>query len=116
MRPGMAPKPRRRRSRRQRWLVIATAAASALVMVVAGGLSLFFGHLNGNITTQSMAVIGNLPPPSRAGVLNIKPESRTPTSPAARVASVQTRNASENICSGLPTPNSFGEHRESGRG
>ena len=32
---------------------------------------MFFGHLNGNITTQSMTVIGNLPPPSRAGVLNI---------------------------------------------
>jgi LCP family protein required for cell wall assembly len=40
-------------------------------MVVAAGLSMFFGHLNGNITTQSMTVIGNLPPPSRVGVLNI---------------------------------------------
>jgi LCP family protein required for cell wall assembly len=58
-------------SRRQRWLLIGTAVASALVMVVTGGLSMFFGHLNGNITTQSMAVIGKLPPPSRAGVLNI---------------------------------------------
>lgn len=32
---------------------------------------MFFGQLNGNITTQSMTVIGNLPPASRTGVLNI---------------------------------------------
>lgn len=64
-------RPKPRWSRRQRWLLIGTAAASALVMMVTGGLSMFFGHLNGNITTQSMAVLGNLPPPSRAGVLNI---------------------------------------------
>jgi len=31
----------------------------------------FFSHLNGNIATQSMAVLGRLPPPSAAGVLNI---------------------------------------------
>jgi LCP family protein required for cell wall assembly len=64
-------RPKPRWSRRQRWLLIGTAAASALVMAVTAGLSTFFGHLNGNITTQSMTVIGNLPPPSRAGVLNI---------------------------------------------
>jgi anionic cell wall polymer biosynthesis LytR-Cps2A-Psr (LCP) family protein len=69
MRHGTRPKPRW--SRRQRWLLIGTATASALVMVITGGLSMFFGHLNGNITTQSMAVIGKLPPPSRARVLNI---------------------------------------------
>ena len=63
-----------RRSRWTRWerrLLLATAAASALVMVVTGGLSLFFGHLNANIATQSMTVLGKLPPPSKAGVLNI---------------------------------------------
>jgi LCP family protein required for cell wall assembly len=59
-------------ARRQRWLLLtATASASALVMAVAGALSLYFGHLNGNIATQSMAELGKLPPPSRAGVLNI---------------------------------------------
>lgn len=63
-----------RRSRWTRWqghLLLATAAASALVMVATGGLSLFFSHLNGNIATQSMTVLGKLPPPSKAGVLNI---------------------------------------------
>ncbi|HEX8008588.1 MAG TPA: LCP family protein, partial [Trebonia sp.] len=38
-----------------------------------------------------------------------RPKSRTPTSPAGPAASVQTRNASENICSGLPAPNNLGE-------
>jgi LCP family protein required for cell wall assembly len=41
------------------------------VLLVSGGLSLFFGHLNGNIATQSMGEFGNLPAASRAGVLNI---------------------------------------------
>jgi LCP family protein required for cell wall assembly len=45
--------------------------ASALVLTVSGGLSMFFSHLNSNIATQSMSVIGGLPPPSPAGVLNI---------------------------------------------
>lgn len=58
-------------SRWQQWLLTATASASALVMAVAGGLALYFGHLNGNIATQSMAELGKLPPPSRAGVVNI---------------------------------------------
>lgn len=58
-------------TRRQQWLLTATASASALVMAAAAGLALFFGHLNGNIATQSMAELGKLPPPSRAGVLNI---------------------------------------------
>jgi LCP family protein required for cell wall assembly len=40
-------------------------------MVLTGGLSVFFGQLNGNIATESMSVLGKLPPPSRAGVLNI---------------------------------------------
>lgn len=51
--------------------MVATAVASALVLAVSGGLSVFFSHLNGNIATQSMAVLGRLPPPSAAGVLNI---------------------------------------------
>ena len=51
--------------------MVATAVASALVLAVSGGLSVFFSHLNGNIATQSMAVLGSLPPPSKAGVLNI---------------------------------------------
>jgi anionic cell wall polymer biosynthesis LytR-Cps2A-Psr (LCP) family protein len=55
----------------QRWLLLATAAASALVMAAIAGLSLFFKHLNANIATQSMTVLGKLPPPSKAGVLNI---------------------------------------------
>lgn len=39
---------------------------------MAGSTSEFFGHLNGNITTESMTEAGaKLPPPSRAGVLNI---------------------------------------------
>jgi LCP family protein required for cell wall assembly len=57
--------------RRKQWLLTATASASALVMAVAGALALFFGHLNGNIATESMAELGKLPPPSKAGVLNI---------------------------------------------
>lgn len=40
-------------------------------MAGTGGLALFFGHLNGNIATQSMTVLGKLPPPSKSGVLNI---------------------------------------------
>jgi LCP family protein required for cell wall assembly len=59
------------RTRRQRLLLVATAVASALVMLVTGGLSVFFGHLDGNITTESMSVLGSLPPASKAGVLNI---------------------------------------------
>ena len=55
----------------QRWLLLATAAASALVLAATAGLSLFVSHLNGNIATQSMTVLGKLPPPSKAGVLNI---------------------------------------------
>ena len=58
-------------TRWQRWLLAATAVTSALVMTASGGLALFFGHLNGNIATQSMTVLGKLPPPSKAGVLNI---------------------------------------------
>ena len=58
-------------SRWQRWLLLATAAASALVMAATAGLSLFFKHLNANIATQSMTVLGKLPPQSTAGVLNI---------------------------------------------
>ena len=42
-----------------------------MVLAVTAALSLFFGHLNGNIATQSMAVLGKLPAPSKAGVLNI---------------------------------------------
>ena len=58
-------------TRREQWLLMATASASALVIAIAGALALFFGHLNGNIATQSMAELGKLPPPSKAGVLNI---------------------------------------------
>jgi hypothetical protein len=40
-------------------------------MAATAGLSLFFGHFNANIATQSVTVLGKLPPPSKAGVLNI---------------------------------------------
>jgi LCP family protein required for cell wall assembly len=40
-------------------------------MLSAMALAAFLGHLNGNIATDSMSVIGPLPPPSKAGVLNI---------------------------------------------
>lgn len=59
------------RSRWRQWLLLAMATGSALVLGVAAGLALFFGHLNANIATQSMTVLGKLPPPSKAGVLNI---------------------------------------------
>jgi len=62
---------RARWGRWQRWLLLATAAASALVLAATAGLSLFVSHLNRNIATQSMTVLGKLPPPSKAGVLNI---------------------------------------------
>jgi LCP family protein required for cell wall assembly len=42
------------------------------VLVVSGSASEFFGQLNGNITTESMTEAGaKLPPPSKAGVMNI---------------------------------------------
>jgi LCP family protein required for cell wall assembly len=52
-------------------MVAATAAASALIMTTAVALAAFLGHLNGNIATDPMSVLGPLPPPSRAGVLTI---------------------------------------------
>jgi LCP family protein required for cell wall assembly len=58
-------------SRRQRRLLMSAATASALILAVSGGLSAFFGHLNQDIKTQSMAEFGPLPPASKAGVLNI---------------------------------------------
>jgi LCP family protein required for cell wall assembly len=63
--------PGHRWTRRQRWLLIATAVASALVMTASAGLQAFFGHLNGNIATESMSILGGAPPASKAGVLNI---------------------------------------------
>ena len=59
------------RTARQRWTLVAAAAGSALVMALSAGLQAFFGQLNGNITTESMAILGKMPPPSKAGVLNI---------------------------------------------
>ncbi|MGD0557403.1 MAG: LCP family protein [Streptosporangiaceae bacterium] len=42
------------------------------MLVVSGSASEFFGQLNGNITTESMTEAGaKLPPPSKAGVMNI---------------------------------------------
>lgn len=58
-------------SRWQQRLLVATAVGSALVLALTAVLSLFFGHLNANIATQSMTVLGKLPPPSKDGVLNI---------------------------------------------
>jgi len=58
-------------SRRERLLLAWTASASALILAASGALSAFFGHLNRNITTQSMTEFGALPPGSKAGVLNI---------------------------------------------
>lgn len=69
---GAGPRRRRRYGRAERLWIIGTAIASALVMVLSGSMSEFFGHLNGNITTESMAEAdAKLPPPSRAGVLNV---------------------------------------------
>jgi LCP family protein required for cell wall assembly len=63
---------RRRYSRAERLWLTGTAIASALVLVVSGSASEFFGQLNGNITTESMTEAGaKLPPPSKAGVMNI---------------------------------------------
>lgn len=56
---------------RRRWLLIWTAVASVLVLALSAGLSGFLGQLNGNITSESMAILGKTPPPSRPGVLNI---------------------------------------------
>jgi LCP family protein required for cell wall assembly len=43
-----------------------------MVLALSGSASELFGQLNGNITTESMAEYGaKLPPPSKAGVLNI---------------------------------------------
>ena len=48
------------------------AAASAVVLIGSAGLSDFIGRLNGNISTESLdETSSRLPPPSRAGVLNI---------------------------------------------
>jgi anionic cell wall polymer biosynthesis LytR-Cps2A-Psr (LCP) family protein len=40
-------------------------------MALSAALQVFIGQLNGNIATQSMTVLGKLPPPSKVGVLNI---------------------------------------------
>ena len=65
------PRNRQPWAARRRWLLVATAAGSILVMALSAALQLFIGHLNGNIATESMTVLGHLPPPSKAGVLNI---------------------------------------------
>jgi LCP family protein required for cell wall assembly len=64
--------PRRHYGRAERLWLAGTAIASALVLIVSGSVSEFFGQLNGNITTESMSEYGaNLPPASKAGVLNV---------------------------------------------
>jgi hypothetical protein len=65
------PRSRRPSTARRRWLLIAIAVGSALVLALSAGLQAFLGRLNGNIATESMTILGKLPPPSRAGVLNI---------------------------------------------
>lgn len=52
-------------------LLIYTAAASVLVLAGSGVVSMFVSHLNQNIATESMNVVGPLPPPSKSGVLNV---------------------------------------------
>ena len=59
------------RPARKRWLLAATAAGSALVMALSVGLETFFGQLNGNISTSPMSVLGQPPPASKTGVVNI---------------------------------------------
>lgn len=125
-RRGMRPPWNRRLwAARRRWLVVATAAGSILVMALSAALQAFLGQLNRNIATESMTVLGKLPPPSKAGVLSIprdlivyRPSCRervgggsAGTDPAGGGSGpgVQTRNASQDICSGLPKPNNLGE-------
>jgi hypothetical protein len=67
------------RTRWRQWLLLATAAGSALVLGVAAGLALFFSH-----------------------------QPRPTDQAAVLAAGGQTRNASENICAGLPTPSDLG--------
>src|SRR5579859_7260810 len=61
----------RRPTRASQLLIAATATASAVVLATAVGLAAFFGHLNGNLRTEPMSVLGPQPPPSGAGGLNI---------------------------------------------
>jgi hypothetical protein len=77
------------RTARGRWLLIAAAAASALVLALSAGLQTFLGQLSANIATNSAP--------------------RHPVPTGGSTPGIQTRNASENTCSGLPKPNDLGE-------
>lgn len=59
------------RAARRRWLLVATAVGSALVLAFSVGLESFFGRLNGNLSTESMSILGRQPPASKDGTANI---------------------------------------------
>jgi hypothetical protein len=68
------------RTARGRWLLVATAAASALVLALSAGL-----HAES------------------------RPVPKHPAPAGTSAPGVQTRNASENIYSGLPKPSDLGD-------